>query len=118
MTSLDLKPLPKMVANPSGITPLEYNVLVQPQKVEERTSGGLWKPEEYRDREQWGETRAKVVAVSPLAFNYEREAPKPGVGDLVIFAKSAGTMVEGADGEEYRLIKDKDVLAVMEARHE
>lgn len=112
-----LKPLPKMVENPSGITPLEYNVLVRPKKVEEKTAGGLLKPQDYVEREQWGEREAVIVAMSPIAFNYEHEAPRPKVGDLIVFPKAAGTAIEGADGETYRLIKDKDVLATMEARN-
>ncbi|QDP58765.1 MAG: putative chaperonin 10 Kd subunit [Prokaryotic dsDNA virus sp.] len=95
--------------NPSGINPMEYNVLVKPKTVENRTSGGLYIPDEAVDQQQWAETRATVVAVSADAFNAFGDRATPG--DEVIFAKNAGRMVKGVDGVEYKLVKDKDIVA-------
>ena len=65
----------------------------------------------------------RIVAMSPLAFNYEREWPadaRPKVGDIVWFARYAGALIECAfDGQAYRMVKDKDVAAIIErSRHE
>jgi len=100
--------------NPSGIKPLEYGVLVKQIEVEARTKGGLILPDEQRDRQQWAEQRARVIAVSPDAFAEFNSRVEPG--EMVIIAKHAGGVVKGDDGEEYRIIKDRDILGVM--RHE
>lgn len=103
--------------NPSGIRPIEYNVLIKQDKIEEKTKGGLHLPGETQDREKHAQTRGVLVAVSPMAFSFDEwpeGEPKPQVGQRVFFARHAGTFVEGEDGEEYRVVKDKDVVGVME----
>lgn len=105
------------IANPSGIEPIEYNLVVRPEKVAEKTVGGVVIPDSTRDRDQYGEHKGVIVAISPMAFSFEewpRDEPKPQPGQRVVFVKYAGTLVRGKDGEDYRVMKDKDVLAVME----
>lgn len=101
--------------NPSGIEPLEYNVVVRPEKVEDQTRGGIYIPDEVKERDQYGHHRGEMVAASPMAFSFDDwppDLPKPEVGQTVIFVKYAGTLVPGRDGEDYRVMKDKDVLGV------
>lgn len=112
-TAAEKYPVP---VNPSGIRPVEFKVLIRPVKVEEKTAGGVIIPEMARDREQAAAVEGEIIAVSPLAFNYERwpdEAMKPKAGDRVYFAKYAGMTAKGRDGIEYRLLNDKDVCAVI-----
>ncbi len=100
----------------SGITPIEYNVVVKPEKVAEQTSGGLYVPDAARERDQYGEHKGVLVEISPMAFEFDDwpdDAPKPQIGQRVIFVKYAGTLVQGDDGEDYRVMKDKDVLGVL-----
>jgi co-chaperonin GroES (HSP10) len=102
--------------NTSGIHPTEYNVLVKPERVEQKTAGGIIKADSIVDRQQAFETRGVLVAVSPLAFTYEQwpEGTRvPRVGDRVITTKAAGVVVKGEDGEDYRLMKDKDIGAII-----
>lgn len=103
--------------NTSGIHPTEYNVLVKPEKVEQKTAGGIIKADSVVDRQQAFETRGVLVAVSPLAFTYETwpEGTRiPRVGDRVITTKAAGVVVKGEDGQDYRLLKDKDICAIID----
>lgn len=103
-------------SNPSGFRPVEYNVVVKPEEVSTRV-GSILMPDETRDRKQAFETRGVIVAVSPLAFSYERWPDPdciPQVGDTVVFAKAAGIIEKGVDGEPYRVLKDKDIMAVIE----
>ena len=107
----------KPAPHPSGITPTEFKVLLLPDTVEERTAGGIIKPVERVERDQYAAMEGVIIAASPLAFTYENwpdGARKPQVGDRVIFAKYAGATVEGRDGVKYRLVTDKDVMAVLE----
>src|SRR3990167_5700522 len=97
-----------------GIAPTEYKVLVRPDKVDEKTQGGIWKPQDLREKEQAAATTATIIDLSPLAFTYEEwpdGAVKPRKGDRVAFARYAGMTIKGKDGEEHRLINDRDVCA-------
>ncbi len=98
-----------------GIQCLEYKVLVRPQKVEERTRGGIILPDETKDRDQTASMEGEVVGLSRLAFSFEVNAPKAELGDTVVFQRFAGIRVTGNDGVEYRLMNDKDVVAVRRA---
>src|SRR3990167_2669864 len=107
----------KPAPHPSGIIPTEFKVLLLPDTVEERTAGGIIKPAERVERDQYAAMDGVIIAASPLAFTYENRpqgARKPQVGDRVIFAKYSGAKVTGKDGVDYRLVTDKDVMAVLE----
>jgi chaperonin GroES len=111
------QPVKLEIENPSGIQPVEYNLVVRPEKVADKTAGGLHIPDTIRDRDQYGEHKGTILAVSPMAFSFEewpQDMPKPQPGQRIVFIKYAGTLVKGGDGEDYRVMKDKDVLAVME----
>lgn len=102
--------------NPSGISPTEFKVLVEPKAVEEKTAGGIILPDQKKESDKYATTEGRIVAVAPLAFTYAREEewegqPKPAVGDWVIFAKYAGLRVTGNDGKDYLLLNDKDIAA-------
>lgn len=103
--------------NPSGIIPTEYRVLIRPVTVDEKTKGGIIVPDQTRERDQYAVQEGEIVAVSPLAFTYHEpwpeEAAKPTTGDRVIFAKYAGSTRKGRDGVEYRVINDRDIVAVL-----
>ena len=104
--------------NSSGIMPMEYNVLVQPKEVEEKTKGGLLLAPETLEKEEFGRINGTLVAVSAGAFteNYygwPEDARKPQVGDHVFFSKYSATEIKGRDGATYWLMKDRDIAGVM-----
>jgi chaperonin GroES len=104
--------------NTSGIYPQAYNVLVKPQEVEQKTKGGLFLPDEVKEREQFAQTEGVLVAASPMAFCFgewpkDREHEKPQVGDRVFFSRYVATKVRGMDGREYWLMKDENIAGVM-----
>lgn len=98
-----------------GIECLEYKVLVRP--VEEtgvlELKGGfkLYKPDETKERDEHAAMEGVVEHMSDLAFSYDENAKRPSVGDKVVFQKFAGIRIKGADGVEYRLMNDKDIVA-------
>ena len=105
--------------NGSGIKPVEYNVLVKPRQVEERTKGGLIIPDSTKEKEEWARKEGVLVAVSPMAFSFadwpaDREDEKPRVGQTVVFARYQAEEFEGKDGQKYWLMKDKAIIGVME----
>lgn len=102
--------------NKSGYNPVEFNVIVRQDDTAGKTKLGLIKPDEVIEREKHGQTQGVLVALSPLAFNadiWPADMPRPEPGVRVAFARHAGTFVTGVDGEEYRVVKDKDIVAVM-----
>ena len=104
--------------NPSGILPTEFKVLVRPNEVAAVTKGGIHLPDESKERDQYAQIEAVLVAVSPLAFTYVERWPEgaavPVVGDRVLVAKYAGTRVKGSDGVDYKLCSDRDIGAILE----
>jgi co-chaperonin GroES (HSP10) len=103
-----------MSINKSGILPTEFNVLVLPDPVEEVTKGGIILTDPTKESDKHAAVEGTLVAISPLAFTYEdwEDVHKPKVGQKVIYARYAGNLFDGNDGKEYRLLKDKDLLAV------
>lgn len=113
------KPLPALEELDPGVTPHEFTVLVLQREIEERTIGSIIVPESSRDREQDAAVEGLLVAVSPAAFTYEGTAetyanglPKPQVGQFVLFRRYGGVEIDGDDGRKYRLMNDKDIIAV------
>lgn len=116
-----LKSLPsgqRSVVNLSGFNPLEFCLLVRPREVDPITKGGIIRPDINKEREQAAAIEGEIVAVSPVAFTYERfpdgfELPKPGT--KVVFAKYAGMRWRSEqDGVEYLIVKDKDVCGYLD----
>ena len=76
-----------------------------------QTSGGIFIPDSAKEKPQKGE----VVAVGQGKMNEkgEREPMDVKVGDVVLYAKYAGTDIK-MDGVEYKILSVKDALAVIE----
>lgn len=113
---LKFKPLPKLDEIDPGIDPHEFNVLVLQREIEDKTASGLLHlPQQNLDREQDAAVDGMLARLSPAAFSYAEYPPecaRPKAGDLVVFRRYAGVLVEGDDGRKYRLMADKDIIAV------
>jgi chaperonin GroES len=97
------------------IRPIEYNVLVRPDPIEERTKSGIILTDATVESDKHAQQRGVIVSMSPAAFDYAEwpEGGKPQIGDRVLFARYDGILVK--DGEdEFRLVKDKAIAAVIE----
>ena len=99
--------------NESGIRPVEYKVLVKPEEVEEKTAGGIYIPEQAKDKEKFAKQEGVLIAVGAIAFSDPDWLDKPKVGSRVLYDRYAGCTVKGKDGVEYRLINDKEIGAVL-----
>jgi chaperonin GroES len=103
--------------NDSGIRPMEYNVLVKPAEVETKTKGGLILADSTVEKEEFGRMEGTLVATSPMAFSFAEwpdGAPKPQVGNRVLFSRYQATELTGRDGAKYWMMKDKSIMGVME----
>ncbi len=93
------------------IKPLHDRVVIKRIEQEEVRKGGIIIPDTAKEKPQQGE----VVAVGPGRIDNEgkRVEMSVKVGDKVIFGKYAGTEVK-IDGEEYLIMREDDILAVLE----
>jgi len=103
------------MSNESGINPVGWRILVKPQEINETSAGGIIVTTgSFKDREQLGNTTGIVVAMGDQCYADE-PTPWCAVGNKVIFAKYAGLMYLGKDGQQYRMINDKDITGTLDA---
>ena len=107
----EMRPAPR---NETGMTPLEYKVLVKLDPVEEKTSGGIILLDERKERDQMAATAGTLIAVGGNAFE-DWKGRKPVEGERVLISKYAGQTPKAGDTESlYRFCQDKDIIAVIE----
>ncbi len=93
------------------IRPLHDRVIIQRLEEEEKTKGGIIIPDTAKEKPVEG----KVIAVG--AGRIKKDGKKSPLevkkGDRVLYGKYAGTEVK-IDGEEYLMMKEDDILAIIE----
>lgn len=96
--------------NVSTVKPLSDRVFVKMSAAEEKTAGGLYLPDNAKEKPQIGE----VVALGPGKRNDDgsRQELEIKVGDKVLYSKYAGTDIK-LGTEEYVLLSEKDILAIV-----
>lgn len=99
--------------NTSGVFPVGTRVLVRPLPAERKTAGGIIITEASARSEEQRQVKAHVIAVGPDAWYDKPSKAWAKVGDLVYIAKFAGAYIQGEDGDNYRLINDEDIGAVL-----
>lgn len=101
--------------NAAGWSPIGDYVLVKPDTVENKTSGGVEIPEAVVERMELAAMTGVIVSLGDDAFrwNADRTRPfageRPAEGTRVIFEKYAGKPILGDDGENYRIMDDKAI---------
>ena len=91
--------------------PLHDRILVRRIDADEKTAGGIIIPDTAKEKPQEGE----VLAVGPGARD-EKGALQPlevKTGDRILFGKWSGTEIK-LDGEELIIMKESDVMGVIE----
>ncbi len=94
-----------------NIRPLQDRVIIKRMEEEKMSSGGIVIPDSATEKPIKGE----VVAVGNglVLDNGEVRPLDLKVGDKVLFGKYSGTEVK-LDGEELLVMKEDDVMAVLE----
>jgi chaperonin GroES len=95
-----------------SIRPLNDRVLLKRIEAEQKTSGGILIPDNAKEKP----VEAKVIAVGngKILENGIRQTPALKAGDKVLFGKWSGNEIK-IEGEEFLLIKEEEILAVIEA---
>jgi chaperonin GroES len=93
------------------VRPLHERLIVQRSEEEEKTKGGIIIPDTAKEKPVEG----KVIAVG--TGRTKKDGTKLPLevkkGDRVLYTKYAGTEVK-VDGEEYLMMKEDDILAIIE----
>ena len=94
----------------STVKPLADRVFVKVSASEEKTAGGILLPDTAKEKPQIGE----IVATGPGKRNDDgsRQELEVKIGDKVLYSKYAGTDIK-LGSEEYVLLSEKDILAVV-----
>lgn len=94
-----------------GYRPLGDRLLVKPNTSEETTKSGIVLPDSAKEKPQEG----KVTAVGAGAKDENGKLIPLEVktGDSILYSKYSGTEVK-IEGDEHLIIKESDVLAIVE----
>ena len=92
------------------VKPLADRVVVKPLDEAEQMRGGLYIPDTAKEKPSQG----KIIAVGPGKLSDEgtRLELDVKVGDKVLYGKYSGTDVT-LDGEEYLILRESDILAIV-----
>ena len=92
------------------LVPLGDRVVLKQLEAEETTKSGIVLPGQAQEKPQ----QAEVIAVGPGGVVEGKEVKmEVKVVNKVIYSKYAGTEVK-LDGEEYIIVKQNDILAIVE----
>jgi len=95
------------------VRPLQDRILIRRVEEETKTKGGIIIPDSAKEKPQEG----LVVAVGPgkVTDSGNRVAPEVKAGDKILFGKYSGTDIK-IDGVEHLILREDDVLAVIEKK--
>ena len=93
------------------IKPIGEKILVKRLEAEAKTAGGIVLPDTAKEKPKEG----KVIALGDgkVLDSGERAAFQVKKGERIIFSSYAGTEVT-VDGQEYMLMSEDDILAIIE----
>jgi len=92
--------------------PTGYRLLIIPYYPAQQTKGGLYVPDQVRDRESFATVAAYVVRLGPEAYKDKEkfpQAPWCSQGDWVLIGRYAGNRFK-VEGLEVRIINDDNII--------
>ena len=92
------------------LVPLGDRVVLKALVAEETTKSGIVLPGQNKEKTQ----QAEVIAVGPGGMvNGNEVKMEVSVGDKVIYSKYSGTEVKVDEDEEYSIVSQSDILAII-----
>ncbi len=93
-----------------NIKPLFDNVLIKPLEAEDKTASGIILPDSAKEKPQMG----VVMAIGEgKVVKGEKHPVVVKVGQKVMYKKWGGSEVK-VDGEEWTMVSQDDILAIIE----
>lgn len=93
------------------LRPLHDRVIIKRQEAESKSAGGIVLTGSAAEKS----TRGEVIAVGNgrILDNGDVKALDVKVGDIVLFNESYGVKTQKIDGEEYLIMSESDILAIV-----
>ena len=94
-----------------NVRPLHDRIIIQRIEEGEQKVGGIIIPDSAKEKPQQG----KVIAAGTgkIKDDGTRQQPDVKAGDLILFGKYSGQEIK-IDGEDYLIMKEDEVLGVVE----
>lgn len=93
------------------IKPLQDRLVIKRIEEEEKTKGGIIIPDSAKEKPQEG--RVVAVGDGKMLESGQKAPLTVKVGDKILFGKYSGTEIK-IDGEEHLILREDDVLAIVE----
>ncbi len=95
----------------TSIRPLRDRIIARRIEEQDQVRGGIYIPDTAKEKPQEGEVIA--VGNGKILENGSKVALDVKAGDRILFGKYAGTEIK-LDGEEFLILREDDVLGVVE----
>jgi chaperonin GroES len=97
------------------LRPAGWRILIKPNEVSEKSKGGVYIPDDLQDIAKLSNVVGQVIAVGSEAYRDPKKFTSAWVeeGQWVVISKFGGAKFKH-NGEEYRLINDDEVLAIVD----
>jgi len=95
-----------------NVTPLHDRLIVHRLDNGEQTVGGIIVPDNAKQKPQRGTVLA--VGLGKIKEDGSRQPPDVKSGDTIHFGKYSGQEIK-IDGEEYLIMREDDVLAIIDS---
>jgi chaperonin GroES len=96
-----------------NVTPLHDRLIVHRIDEGEQTVGGIIVPDNAKEKPQRGTVLA--VGLGKIKEDGSRQPPDVKNGDTVLFGKYSGQEIK-IDGEDYLIMREDDVLAIIDSK--
>ena len=94
------------------VKPLGDRIVVRREEAEDKSAGGILLPDAAKNKPQRGTVLA--VGTGKMLKDGRRRPPQVKVDDKVLFTNWAGDEYKGGGGDNILLMREEDVLAVLE----
>lgn len=91
--------------------PLGDRIIVKPLEAEETTKGGIVLPDTAKEKPQEGQVIA--TGKGKTLDNGSIKEPEIKKGDRVMYGKYSGTEITTQKGDQYLIMREDDILAVV-----
>lgn len=96
------------------ITLLLHHILIDSDKKETVSPGGIVIPDQILEKERKAVEYGTVLQVGPTAYtDYGRDPSIIKVGDKVSFNRYSGKEITDLDDKKYLIVNDSDVLCIL-----
>ena len=93
-----------------NIKPLFANVLIRPVEAEAKTAGGIYLPDNAKEKPTIGEIMA--IGDGDITPKGDKHPMVVKVGQKVMYKKWGGNEVK-VENEEWTIVEQKDILAIV-----